>query len=253
MFMMKRQTQSGAPEWMVTYGDCMGLLLCLFIVLFSMSEIKKDDRFLQVMGSINEAFGNTAAQAATLPTQSDAPNTLIAKLCEMEKPIMRNGEVDSGVEESEPSEYRVIERPDGIEIVLGGHVLFARFSARLMPEGRGWIARTGELLHGYRTKVVVRGHATREALPPDSAFADARDLSYERARAVADELTRSGVEKGRITLVAVGDNEPLVQQAFAEDSLAMNRRVEILVMEERLEDVAGSSPAQKQGESSDGG
>ena len=38
----KEEARAGAPEWMVTYGDMMSLLLVFFVALVSMSEIKKD-------------------------------------------------------------------------------------------------------------------------------------------------------------------------------------------------------------------
>ena len=38
----KEEQEEGAPAWMVTYGDMVTLLLCFFVLLFSMSEIKKD-------------------------------------------------------------------------------------------------------------------------------------------------------------------------------------------------------------------
>ena len=41
---MKRKTfqeesKAGAPEWMVTYGDMVTLLLCFFVLLFALSTI----------------------------------------------------------------------------------------------------------------------------------------------------------------------------------------------------------------------
>ena len=52
----KKQAPAGAPQWMVTYGDMMTLLLCFFVIIVSMSEIKKDERFQEVIESIRSAF-----------------------------------------------------------------------------------------------------------------------------------------------------------------------------------------------------
>ena len=40
----KIEPPTGAPAWIVTYGDCMTLLLCFFVILVSMSEMKQEDR-----------------------------------------------------------------------------------------------------------------------------------------------------------------------------------------------------------------
>ena len=45
-----------APGWMVSYGDMMSLLLTLFVMLVSMSEIKQNDRFQGVADSLHEQF-----------------------------------------------------------------------------------------------------------------------------------------------------------------------------------------------------
>ena len=37
------EEQGGVPEWVVTYGDMMSLLLTFFIMLVSMSELKMKD------------------------------------------------------------------------------------------------------------------------------------------------------------------------------------------------------------------
>ena len=140
----------------------------------------------------------------------------------------------------------------GFEVVVGGTVTFPAFSAILMGEGRELIAKTAARIRGYNTKLLVRGHATRESLPDDSLYADARDLSYARARAVMRELETNGVRVIRMIPVALGNTEPLVQQAYTERRRALNRRVEILVTEDLIDDYAGSTLADEMRESSDG-
>ena len=43
--MMEEEEQAGIPEWVVTFGDMMSLLLTFFIMLVSMSEIKEEKRY----------------------------------------------------------------------------------------------------------------------------------------------------------------------------------------------------------------
>ena len=247
------EASAGAPEWMVTYGDTMTLLLCFFVILVSMSEIKQDQRFQDVMESLRKAFGGYRGAVGAVPIENTPVNSLIIKLLELEVPPNTDKLGDSDEEGIHGKKIRVTNVRDGIEVVVGGRITFDRFSATLMPEGRELLGRTAERLRGYNTKILVRGHATREPLPEDSIYTDARDLSFARAKATADELARNGVRRIRMMLVAVGDTEPLVRQAYDEDRRALNRRVEILVTEDLIEDYAGSVLADDLKESSDGG
>lgn len=45
----------GAPPWVLTFGDCMTLLLTFFVLLFSMSSIDKA-KFQQIVESFKGAF-----------------------------------------------------------------------------------------------------------------------------------------------------------------------------------------------------
>ena len=249
----KQSAQAGAPEWMVTYGDAMTLLLCFFVILVSMSEIKEDERFQQVMESLRQAFGGHVGSTGTVPIKNDPTNTLIAKLLELEIPELTDQKGDSDEKGIHGRKFRVTNVRDGLEVVVGGLITFERFSATLKPEARELIANTALRLRGYNTKLLVRGHTTREPLPEDSLYEDARDLSFARAKAVARELTESGVRPVRIVLVAAGDTEPLVRQAYTEKRRALNRRVEILVTEDLIDDYAGSTLVDELKESSDGG
>lgn len=244
---------AGAPEWMVTYGDTMTLLLCFFVIIVSMSEVKENERFQEVMESLRRAFGGYQGAVGTVPIQNNATNTLIARLLELEVPLLKKMKGDTDEEGIHGKKFRVTNVRDGLEVVVGGRITFDRFSATLKPEGRDLIAKAGERLRGYNTKIMIRGHATNEALPEDSFYDDPRDLSYARARAIALEFERNGVRRIRMVPVAVGDTEPLVRQAYTEKRRALNRRVEILVTEELIDDYAGSTLADELAESTNGG
>ncbi len=237
---------------MVTYGDTMTLLLCFFVIIVSMSEVKQDQRFQQVMESLRKAFGGYVGSVGRIPIVNDPTNTLLAKLLELEIPELTDKKGDSDEEGIQGRKFRVTNVRDGLEVVVGGLITFDRFSATLKPQARELIARTAELLGGYNTKLLVRGHTTREPLPEDSLYEDARDLSYARARAVGRTLQDNGVRPVRLILVAAGDTEPLVNQAYTEERRALNRRVEILVTEDLIDDYAGSTLADDLKEPSDG-
>jgi len=226
---------------MVTYGDAMTLLLCFFVIIVSMSEVKKDERFQQVMESLRQAFGGYTGSVGSVPLINEPTNTLITKLLEIQVPKMTDKQGDSDEEGIHGKKFRVTNVRDGLEVVVGGLITFDRFSATLKPEAQELITKTASHLRGYNTKILVRGHATREPLPEDSFYEDARDLSYARAKAVARELADNGVRPIRLVLVAPGDTEPLVRQAYTEERRALNRRVEILVTEDLVEDYAGST------------
>lgn len=52
------QEAAGAPEWMVTYSDLVTLLLCFFVLLFSMAVIDKQ-KFIEVANSFRGTFQET--------------------------------------------------------------------------------------------------------------------------------------------------------------------------------------------------
>ncbi len=249
----KKEQPAGAPEWMVTYGDAMTLLLCFFVIIVSMSEIKQDLKFQQVLESLRMTFGGYEGATSAVPNDIQTANTLIKLLMELEPREQTQKKGDSEDEGIEGKKFRVTNVRDGIEVVIGGKITFKRFSATLLPEARELVAKTSERIRGYKTKILVRGHTTREPLPEDSMYKDKRDLSYERAVSIARELEANGVDPQRLVIVALGDTEPLAKQAYTEERRALNRRVEILVTEDLVEDYTGSTILDDLEEVSDGG
>ena len=78
---------AGVPEWVVSFGDMMSLLLTFFIMLVSMSEVKKeDDKFQAMTEALRYKFGDdkwkmdlgvgTGQPPSTKPTKK-SPKALV--------------------------------------------------------------------------------------------------------------------------------------------------------------------------------
>ncbi len=234
----KKAAAAGAPEWMVTFGDMMSLLLCFFVIIVSMSEQKQDRRFQEVMDSLRMAFGHQG-RIGVVPTLDSSKNSLVEQLKRVVLIQQTKKEGDSDEEGIEGKVVRVTDVREGINLEVGGRVTFERFKADLKPEARALIGGLVSKVIGHNTIIKVRGHATLEALPADSPFRDAMELSYARARAVADTLVDFGIRSGRLRIEAAGNHAPLVRQAYEERRRALNRRVEIIVTEAIVDDFAG--------------
>jgi len=223
---------------MVTFGDMMSLLLCFFVIIVSMSEIKKDDKFRQVVASLREAFGYESAVGNT-PMDTDSINSLIQQLQTVIIPPDLKERGDADEEGIEGRVYRVTDVREGIHIEIGGRITFDRYSAVLRPFGGELIRQIADKIRGKNNIIKVTGHATREPLPENHLYSDSIDLSYARARAVADELIRTGVRRERIRVVAAGSAAPVERDDYTEELRARNRRVEIVVTEALVEEYAG--------------
>jgi len=232
-----KKAEDGAPAWVVTYGDMMSLLLTFFIILVSMSELKQDKKFQRVMESVRQAFGYKGGIGA-FPTDQPPETAMIIRLKEPVLPddIRRIGSSPvKGVDGREPRVESVRKRED----VFMGDLQFERFSAQLLPERKELLTRFVEEARGRTNLIEIIGHTTLEDLPPASRFSSKDDLAYARARKVRDILVGLGLPPRQLRIISAADHEPLVSQAYTEDRLARNRRVEVVLMETLIQDYDG--------------
>lgn len=236
MAMPKKDPPAGAPEWVLTYGDMMSLLLCFFILLAAMANYDKHDKMLMTsMESIRRAFGSPGQWGFLLDEQVSL-NSLPADLFHITRThySKQRGESNDEGTKGENDSVRAVRRFD--EYQVDHAILFDRFSATLSPAADEALAQAAENLRGHRTKIEIRGHASREPLPADAPFADAMVLSLARAQAVQSYLIAHGVEPERIRVSAAGPYEPAVVRGYTPESVALNHRVELFVYPTTVED-----------------
>ncbi|RYZ03940.1 MAG: OmpA family protein, partial [Comamonadaceae bacterium] len=134
----------------------------------------------------------------------------------------------------------LIEQSDrGVQIFLPTTVLFESDSANFRAgEVQPYLRRVADLiLNKTRNKVSIEGHADREGTPQRNQV-----LSEARAAAVRKALVDLGVEPSRLSSVGYSFNRPVASNA-TEGGRALNRRVELMILEEKLANITQGEPA----------
>jgi len=220
----------GVPEWVVTYGDMMSLLLTFFIMLVSLSEVAGDKKYLQVLESLQKGIGYRAGRLSP-PGKNFPVNSMVEQL----KTLGAHSEVEKGrggikaPQTIEGDDKQVLMPRHGNPIPAGPPVLFDRFESTLSDDARRKLGVIAQSLSGKPNKIEIRGHSAAQALPSDSPHADHFGLSYARARAVFDFLAAAGIEKDRMRIISLAQHEPPDLAAGGEAPQA--DRVDIVVLD----------------------
>ncbi|MDQ2650662.1 MAG: flagellar motor protein MotB [Actinomycetota bacterium] len=233
-------------RWLITYADMITLLMVLFIVLFSISQVDLA-KFKQFKAGLNE-FGNgesslielheggllTEPQLATL---TEAENALAEKQAttetvERERVTLQQAQAQiteqlrvAGLDQVARFRY---EARGLIVTIVTDRVLFAPGSADLTPDGKAILDVVSDALAPLPNLLAVEGHT--DAVPINTErFPSNWELSTARATSVLRALvTGHGIDADRLSAAGYADQRPLATNDSA-DGRAQNRRVEIVV------------------------
>jgi OmpA-OmpF porin, OOP family len=104
-------------------------------------------------------------------------------------------------------------------------ILFDTGKATIKPESQGIMDQIYDLLkNNPGLKVSIEGHTDNTGTPAGN-----KTLSESRAQAVAEAITRRGIDKSRLTSKGWGQEKPVADNR-TEEGKAKNRRVEIVKM-----------------------
>ena len=112
-----------------------------------------------------------------------------------------------------------------------GVIRFSTGSARLSSADQGVVRELVSLIREYNATVEIVGHAssrTRNMDPFEHKLVNF-EISLQRANAVAEALVNAGAPSDRISVVAVGDSQPVSSEAMPAGE-AENRRAEIYLI-----------------------
>jgi chemotaxis protein MotB len=226
----------GVPEWVVTYGDMMSLLLTFFIMLVSLSEVVADKKYRAVLESLQQYVGYRAAPKSPLGDKFPL-NAVIAKM-ETLGSFSKDKRGYGGVKTpgSRGKNLRVFRSPDGKSFLIGEPIPFDSGKYELNKVAKERLLVVAEKLAGKPNKIEIRGHVSPEILT-DEKPQDALVLSYQRARSVMRFFKQHGIPSDRIRVSAMGRTQPL--ERTGDKKFQFHDRVEILAIDKFADQLNG--------------
>jgi len=238
-----------SERWLLTYADLITLLMVFFVILYSFSIIDVR-KFLNLKGSLDQAFNQGALSAASTTglndtVSGDSVETQIAAANENAKASLAT-ELQQIAEATGVGEAVTVSQvPQGVTVSLSAAVLFQSGTAALKPGAQQLLGQLSQPLSTIDNPLEVV--ANTDDLPPantNSQYKDNWDLGNARAYSVLRTLVdQDKFSQERLSLGNNSKYAPLVANDTPEDR-AKNRRVDVLIVFPRPEDQPIGQPFQ---------
>lgn len=260
----EKKKMEGPPPpaaWMATFSDLMNLLLCFFVLLFSLSSVDAE-KFAELAASFNSSFSifpsgataigdgilisNGVSQLnelseyfSTMGVSSDGDSmqdieSVKAEIEreELEKSEAMAEEIEEALLKQDIEGIDVDFTSQYVQLQMNGALLFDSGRDVLKDEAKQLLDKIGEILLAYPDGLIeVIGHTDNVPIST-SQFRDNMDLSYYRARAVMDFLLENkNIPREQIQTSGRGEDAPIASNETPEGR-ALNRRVEIRIHRE---------------------
>ena len=265
---MARKKQEDPPKglapWMATFSDLMNLLLCFFVLLFSMSQIN-EEQFRAVAEALSESLnssvlsgGSTAIGDGKLISSGMSQLNFLAEdineaaFDKSEDSNSDKNNKDEALEEIEKeklemSENMANEIEEALELqgvgsqvdvtftaeyallTLNGALLFDSGKAEIKEDAIPLVDKVGTILTKYESNVIeVEGHTDNVPIS-GGRYENNKVLSTFRALSVADYLIDvKSIDASKLKYSGRGEYVPIASND-TEEGRALNRRVEIRI------------------------
>lgn len=262
----EEEVKEGLPAWMGTYGDMVTLLLCFFVLLFSMSSVDVR-KFKEAMSSFNnqidvlpggkalsegERINNGTSQLNNIEILVDKalqqgegesegddegnPEDLTEEQLkelqlEKAKEVAENIDQfmqDKGIEEEIEIKYSL----NYVKLTLPGETLFGSGQATLKRDAYDVADAIGQIINEEKFadfSMQIEGHTDNVPINT-SYFPSNWELSAARAIAVGKYIIEAqGIDPTKIVTAGYGEYVPIAPNDTPENK-AKNRRVEVKIV-----------------------
>lgn len=216
---------AGAPEWMVTFSDCMTLLLTFFVLMLSFSSFDKIERVLALKTVFAKEFSlnpndnkeNDALVAAKLVQNLNSPDQGSEKAT-----------LTKGFENHLKKEDLSINFRDRKIFLISSEKVFLGKGSVISPDGRKKLSDMASFLKEVPNRIVISEN-------PQDSENDSLSVGLKRAWAVIDYFTtQHNLDRQRFSISASNttahgnttDNKP--------NDTKTKRRLEIVLLERSI-------------------
>ena len=247
----------GIPEWVVTFGDMMSLLLTFFIMLVSLSVLKQEDRYQAMVESFKRQFGHDMSMDSLAPGDARPRTTAFSPLRtegRAKKKNVAKGGTDAKAPQGEEPSVRIIRQ--GRQTAIGSVIFFETGSEALTERSKRELKSLAEEFRGKPQKIEIRGHTAPEVAARNVDASLSIQLAFRRADLVRRFLVeQTKLEPYRFRISSAGDYEPMDSSGNVE-KMGLNPRVEVFLLDEMAEDgkptAAGNTDSPNEGEVTEG-
>ena len=251
----EKKVDAGAgavPLWMNTYADMVTLVLCFFVLLFSMSTVESSkwkaivEAFSGSDGIFDYLTPTEDGESPSNGSEGENPNDGVSFPAAKpgEELDYEIGKIKDDLEE----EFRGKYDTDGFSIdvtatdmrvIIQGDILFNAAKATLLPEGEAVISRVIEEILPLKDSFKefrFEGHADKRSFAGGNLGGvpiDNEILSSARGLAVKKFVSASFPEipSTKCSIAGYGIDRPLVDEN-TQEAWAKNRRVEIVLVKD---------------------
>ena len=261
----REEAPKGSPAWMATFSDLMNLLLCFFVLLFSMSTVDAA-KFEMVVASLQSTFSVLPAGGSSIG-EGELISSGVSQLKDFSmyfEQLSSEETDDTQTEESKQDEGQSVKETyqqealkeseqmaeqiskevekNGIQnqvevdfngqyvlLTLNGALLFDSGSSEIRQDAYPLVDKIGAILTNYRSNIIeIEGHTDNVPIS-NSKYENNDVLSMYRALSVADYIRGiTDLESGLIKSSGRGEYVPIADNATPEGR-ARNRRVEVKI------------------------
>jgi|LSQX01.1.fsa_nt_gb chemotaxis protein MotB len=226
-------SSGGAPEWMVTYGDMVTLLLCFFVLLYSYSVIDIQ-KFQQIFASIQLTFlGQEGILEQTpdpnpdvTPVEPDPEDNINLTYAAVKEYLRQQGLEDT-------ISARLEDR--GVILEIRDNILFDSGKADIKPEAAEVLRKVAGIIRSVPNQIIVEGHTDNVPINTPR-YPSNWELSVDRAvRVVRFLIANYHIAPERFLATGYGEYHPVADNSTVEGR-ARNRRVNIVISNVNLRD-----------------
>lgn len=221
-------------EWLATYGDLVTLLMCFFVLLYSMAVIDQGkakqviDSFnkmgvISQQGNINLTVGNSIVDNNTAMVSQEQQE--MDSLHDEVRKIIERKNLQDDVE--------VKNEPKGVLIRFKDDVIYDTASAELKPGAKVILTQISDILKKYNKNIRIEGHT--DNIPIQSGKYESNwELSSARAISVVKFLSselppEKCIKQQSFEVSGYGEFRPLVPND-SDENRQKNRRIEMLII-----------------------
>lgn len=262
----REEAPKGSPAWMATFSDLMNLLLCFFVLLFSMSTVDAQ-KFEMIVASMQSSFSILPSGGSSMgegqmvsagvsqlefldnyykedtnsnsetKNENDTQNNQSQQSVEeayQEQALAESEKMAEEIEEMAEAggiqdQVEVDFNAQYVLLTLNGALLFDSGSSDIREDAYSLVDKIGAILNNYNQNIIeIEGHTDNVPIS-GGKYENNNVLSMYRALTVADYIREiTSLDPGLIKSSGRGDYVPVADNSTPEGR-ARNRRVEIKI------------------------